>query len=94
LRTDTAFAWEQRLASVGVPAGLVGDVGSAIARAQEYGLEPLVDLGAEQVAQIAHPVRYANAEAQPASPPPTLGQHTASIVRWLDGDAGAAFVPD
>jgi formyl-CoA transferase len=94
LRTDTALAWEQRLAAVGVPAGLVGDVGSAIARAQEYGLEPLVDLGAEQVAQIAHPVRYASAEPQPASPPPTLGQHTASIVRWLDGDAGAAFVPD
>lgn len=85
LRTDTALAWEQRLAAAGVAAGLVGDVGNAIARAQEYGLDPVVDLGTGQVPQIGHPVRYLNAEAAPASPPPLLGEHAAAITAWLDG---------
>jgi formyl-CoA transferase len=91
LRTDTAAAWERRLAAVGVPAGLVGDVGSAIARAEQYGLAPLVDVGAGRVAQVAHPVRYASASSAPATPPPALGEHSAAITAWLDGPADVPF---
>jgi formyl-CoA transferase len=93
LRTDTALAWEQRLAAVGAPAGLVGDVGSAISRAQEYGLAPVVEPGAGRVPQIAHTVRYVNTHPAPATPPPALGEHTAAVLRWLDGDPATAFSP-
>lgn len=79
--------WERRLGEVGVPAGQIGDIGQAIARADALGLQPLVDVGAHNPRQIRHPIRYASAAASPAAPPPTLGQDDALIRRWLSGPA-------
>jgi len=45
LASNAAAAWEARLAAVGVPAGLVGDIGSAVARAASDGLAPTVAVG-------------------------------------------------
>ena len=89
LVTATAGEWEQRLAAVGVPVGPVGDVGSALARAEEYGLAPLVDLGADHVPQVAHPVRYRSGEPPPATPAPALGEHDELVRAWLAGAADA-----
>lgn len=89
LRGGTAAEWERRLVSAGVPAGLVGDVGSAISRADAFELEPVVAVGEGHAPQIRHPVRYsASVAAQPAAPP-AVGADDEMITAWLDGPADA-----
>ncbi|HEY8300676.1 MAG TPA: CoA transferase [Jatrophihabitans sp.] len=83
LMTAPAAAWEHRLTRAGVPAGLVGDIGSAIERSGRLGLAPLVDLGEGHVAQVRHPVRYATNAVAAAAAPPRLGEHTAQILQLL-----------
>ncbi|MDT4941854.1 MAG: hypothetical protein QOJ34_1943, partial [Pseudonocardiales bacterium] len=91
LGRDTAAGWEARFAAAGVPAGLVGDIGEAISRAEGYGLDPLLQVrGAKQV---RHPVRYANATTATPTPPPALGEHDARIRAWLAGPAEAQLDP-
>lgn len=89
LAVDDAAGWEQRLSAAGVPAGLVGDVGSAIERADTFGLQPLLDLGPGVVAQVRHPVSYSLSTTAGPVPAPALGQHTEVICAWLDGSADA-----
>jgi formyl-CoA transferase len=83
LALDTAPAWEQRLSAAGVPAALVGDIGSAFDRAAEYGLEPIIDVGTSR--QVRHPVRYRAGTVAAPTPPPALGEHTDVVRRWLAG---------
>ena len=78
-----ATEWERRLADVGVPVGLVGDIGSAIDRAEVLGLQPLVDLGEGHPRQVRHPVQYTHAQLAEPAASPTLGQHTADLRAWL-----------
>jgi crotonobetainyl-CoA:carnitine CoA-transferase CaiB-like acyl-CoA transferase len=87
LATEPAAVWEERLRAVGVPAGLVGDIGSAIARSVALGLVPTVDLGPDHVAQIRHPVRYARSSTSVATPPPAVGEHTELVRDWIAGRA-------
>ena len=61
LAAAPAAAWEAKLVEVGVPAGLVGDVGEAIERARRFGLDPVIEVGDGHPAQIRHPVRYTGA---------------------------------
>jgi formyl-CoA transferase len=84
LANGSAAEWEPRLTAVGVPAGLVADVGGAIERSGELELEPLWDLGPDEVRQVRHPVRYS--ATPPAAParPPSVGEHTELITAWLD----------
>jgi formyl-CoA transferase len=85
LRHQPAAVWEHRLTAVGVPAGLVGDLGSAIKRSAELGLQPTVDVGPGWVPQIRHPVRYARSRTAPATPPPEVGEHNELVRRWNAG---------
>ncbi|WP_375496554.1 CaiB/BaiF CoA transferase family protein [uncultured Jatrophihabitans sp.] len=93
LRTATlpAAKWEALLSSAGVPAGLVGDVGNAIARADGFGLAPTLDLGDGEVRQIRHPVRYSDSAVGTAVRPPGVGEHDALVHAWLDGDDDAVL---
>jgi crotonobetainyl-CoA:carnitine CoA-transferase CaiB-like acyl-CoA transferase len=93
LAAAPAAEWEDRLTDADVPAGVVGDVGSAVARARDYGLAPTLDLGTEHPAQIRHPVTYASGVGVAASPPPALGEHNALVAAWLDGPADAPLPP-
>jgi formyl-CoA transferase len=70
-----------------VPAGLVADVGGAIARAAGLELDPLLDLGPDEVRQVRHPVRYSATPAAAPAPPPSVGEHTELITAWLDDPA-------
>ena len=90
LAADTAASWEARLAAAGVPAGLVGDIGSAVQRAAADGLNPTVDVGTAR--QIRHPVRYRNASPKQPITPPTLGEHDAAVRAWLAGPADAPLI--
>ncbi|WP_129665265.1 CoA transferase [Phytoactinopolyspora endophytica] len=50
--------WERRLLAVGVSAGRVADINSAVQRAEELGLSPTIDAGDGHPRQITHPIRY------------------------------------
>jgi formyl-CoA transferase len=90
LAADAAASWELRLAAVGVPAGLVGDIGSAVRRADAYGLAPTVDVGTAR--QIRHPARYRLNRTASPTPPPGLGEHDELVRAWLSGPADAPLV--
>jgi crotonobetainyl-CoA:carnitine CoA-transferase CaiB-like acyl-CoA transferase len=83
LAAAPAAEWEARLNGVGVPAGPVNDIGTAIAHADQLGLRPLLDLGADTVPQVRHPVRYTRSSTAEAAPPPKLGEHNAQVRDWL-----------
>lgn len=89
LSSGSTADWADRLTAADVPAGEVGDVGTAIASAESFGLDPLIDLGANRPRQVRHPVSYADAAVTPATPSPTLGEHTDLIRSWLDSAAPA-----
>lgn len=82
LRSDDVDSWVRLLGEVGVPAGAVGDIGSAVALAGKLGLAP-VDMVAEGEYQIRHPIRYSASALQPPDPPPDLGQHNQNVRAWL-----------
>jgi crotonobetainyl-CoA:carnitine CoA-transferase CaiB-like acyl-CoA transferase len=83
LRADTAASWDERLRAAGVPSALVGDIGSGVECAAEYGLAPTIEVAGNR--QIRHPVRYLHNETAAASAPPALGEHDAMVRAWLAG---------
>lgn len=89
LVTDDVGAWVQRLTDAGVPAGRVGDIGSAVDLAQSLGLQPTVSFASDHPAQVRSPISLSAAPAANPAPPPDLGQHTEQIVHWLDGPRGS-----
>jgi formyl-CoA transferase len=83
LAEDTASSWASRLTEVGVAAGEVADIGTAIALAERLGLAPTVDVGPGTPAQVRHPISYSGSTVRPPQAPPTLGQHNDEIRAWL-----------
>jgi crotonobetainyl-CoA:carnitine CoA-transferase CaiB-like acyl-CoA transferase len=81
LRRRDAAAWVPLLTEAGVPCGLVNDVGEAFALAERLGLGPVVEVGG--VPQVAGPIGLSGSPASYRLPPPTLGEHTAEVLRWL-----------
>ncbi|GAA2038038.1 CoA transferase [Agromyces tropicus] len=81
LADATATAWVGVLTDAGVPAGLVNDVGEALAFADGLGLRPVVDL--DGVRSVANPIGIAGAAAAYRTPPPRL-----------DADRGADWRAD
>jgi crotonobetainyl-CoA:carnitine CoA-transferase CaiB-like acyl-CoA transferase len=92
LGQDDAAAWSQRLAAAGVPAGPVGDIGSAFALAEALGLAPTVEVGDGHPAQVRHPITYSGFEVVAPTPPPRLGHHDQHVRAWLD-DPGESRWP-
>lgn len=82
LAADTVEGWSRRLNAVGVPSGSVGDIADGIALAERLGLDPVVPLPGVP-AQIRNPVSYSRTPVTRYLPPPTLGQHSDEIRRWL-----------
>jgi formyl-CoA transferase len=87
LAQASSVDWEQRLTAAGVPAGVVGDIGTGVRRATELGLAPLLDLGEGRPPQIRHPVTYRHARPARPTPAPKLGEHTALLRGWLSEPA-------
>jgi crotonobetainyl-CoA:carnitine CoA-transferase CaiB-like acyl-CoA transferase len=85
LGAETAPVWEQRLTAANIPAGVVGDIGSAFALAAQLGLDPLVSPGPDEVQQVRNPVRFTRSNVAPPTKAPTLGEHSALIRSWLEG---------
>ena len=81
-----AAEWVARLNAVGVPAGLVNDVGEAIAFAEALGLAPVVDVADSR--SIANPIHLASGPAAYHSRPPRLGEHAGAD--WLAASVTAS----
>jgi formyl-CoA transferase len=83
LISETAQHWQRALSEADVPVGVVGDLGGAVALADELGLQPTVTLPAPHAPQIRHPVSYSRSSTRDATPPPRLGEHNRELRRWL-----------
>ncbi len=83
LRTDDAAVWVKALTDGGVPAGEVGDIGSAFALADSLGLAPIVDVGSDNLRQVRHPITYSRSTLRRPSSPPALGEHNDRVRAWL-----------
>ncbi len=77
-----AHTWASAFGEAGVPAGVVGDIGSAISLAQDLGLNPVLTLP-DGSRQVAHPISYSVSEVRPPREPPELGEHNDQIRTWL-----------
>lgn len=75
LRTDTADSWFERLSARGVPAGPINDVSEALAFAEKFGLEPLVDVPGSATPQVRNPITLSRTPATYRSAPPGLGSN-------------------
>jgi formyl-CoA transferase len=85
-----ASVWQERLREVGVPAGVVADIGGAVELAERLGLDPTWAPAPGRQRQVAHPIRYSRFEPVRGTPPPALGQDDADVRSWL---AAAPGVP-
>ncbi|GGM83316.1 putative L-carnitine dehydratase [Dactylosporangium sucinum] len=71
--------WVGVLERAGVPAGRVGDVGSAFELAARLGLQPRVPVGDDAMDQVRHPVTYSRTPVRDYRRPPRLGEHNALV---------------
>ena len=83
LAVDEAASWVKKLLLVGVPAGNVGSVADGFALATELGLEPLVEVGNGQPAQVRNPISFSDTPITQYTAPPRLGEHDQSVRAWL-----------
>jgi formyl-CoA transferase len=79
LAGGTVAHWVGRLAAVAVPAGEVGDIGSALALAERLGLRPRVPVGAGEVDQVRNPVTFSRTPVDAYRRPPRLGEHDDTV---------------
>ena len=85
LRTAPVAHWDAALRAAGVPAGPVGDIGSAFRLAADLGLAPTWPARDGHVAQVRNPVRLSGHDPGPGMPPPHLGEHDTLVRGWLHG---------
>jgi crotonobetainyl-CoA:carnitine CoA-transferase CaiB-like acyl-CoA transferase len=91
LRTRTASEWFHRLSAAGIPCGPINSVEGGIALARELGLDPVVEVGAEEnaVPVIRHPISFSLTPPRHELPPPVLGQDNEQIRAWLSQSSSA-----
>ena len=83
LGTEDVATWTARLRDGGVPAGKVNDIAEAVTLAVSLGLDPVVEVGPGNPAQIRHPVRYSAFEPVAPAAPPALDEHGVALRAWL-----------
>jgi crotonobetainyl-CoA:carnitine CoA-transferase CaiB-like acyl-CoA transferase len=83
-RTKTVAEWERRLQEADVPHSPVLGVTAALSSPHALAREMVVDVehpttGAMKLA--GRPIKFPGARQPPVTPPPSFGQHTASVLR-------------
>ena len=84
VRTRPAAFWVEQLEAAGVPCGPINNIAQALADPQVAARALRIDLPhplAGVVPLVANPIKLSATPARYERPPPTLGQHTADILR-------------
>ena len=86
IETRTTSDWSSALREAGVPAGAVRDVGEALADPQLEAREMIarIDHEAQRALRLLGvPVKWSETPGGIRRPPPTLGEHTETVLREL-----------
>ena len=88
LATRGADEWFAVLVEAGVPCGPINTIDGGFAMAQEFALDPIVEVGEGEraVPTTRHPITFSETPAQYALPPPELDEHGAELRKWLKDD--------
>jgi formyl-CoA transferase len=84
VRTRPAAFWVEKLEAAGVPCGPINNIAQALADPQVAARALRIDLPhptAGVVPLVANPIKLSATPPRYEHPPPTLGQHTADILR-------------
>ena len=87
LAAGTADHWFRRLQAVGVPCAPILDIAQGVQRADDLGLEPVVQVGApgtRQVPLIRNPVSFSRTPVAYPKAPPHLDEDAADVRAWLE----------
>lgn len=73
------------LNKAGVPCGPVNSIREGVELAERLGLQPRVTLGDgdRAIDLVRHPLQFSRAGIRYDEPPPTLGEHSEELRRWL-----------
>jgi crotonobetainyl-CoA:carnitine CoA-transferase CaiB-like acyl-CoA transferase len=87
-RTRSVADWERRLAASDVPHAPVLGVTAALAQPQAEAREMVVSAEHQTIGPmrvVGRPVKFPGMRQRPITAPPTLGQHTAAVLREMLG---------
>jgi crotonobetainyl-CoA:carnitine CoA-transferase CaiB-like acyl-CoA transferase len=85
LATRGADEWFELLVDAGVPCGPINTIDGGFAMAEEFALDPVVEVGEGEraVPMARHPITFSRTPARYALPPPNLDEHGAELRLWL-----------
>jgi len=85
LATRGADEWFELLVDAGVPCGPINTIDGGFAMAEEFALDPIVEVGEGEraVPMARHPITFSRTPARYALPPPELDEHGAELRLWL-----------
>lgn len=93
LVADTPRGWAERLAAVAVPCGPVNTVSEALELATRLGLDPIAQVGAGRIPQVASPLRLSGTPVTQPGAPPRLDEDGTALRTWLSGPEDRPLPP-
>ncbi|MFC9742447.1 CaiB/BaiF CoA transferase family protein [Streptomyces noursei] len=93
LVADTPRGWAERLAAAAVPCGPVNTVSEALELATRLGLDPIAQVGAGRIPQVASPLRLSGTPVTQPGPPPRLDEDGTALRTWLSGPEDRPLPP-
>ncbi len=91
LAEKTSDEWFHELNRAGVPCAPIASVAEGVAYAEEFGLDPIVNVGTGEAAlpMIAHPIKFSESEVSYSLAPPALGADREAVMDWLNSSSSS-----
>ena len=82
---ESADDWFDLLVDAGVPCGPINTIDGGFAMAEQFDLNPVVQVGEGEraVPMARHPITFSATPARYTLPPPELDEHGAELRKWL-----------